>query len=253
LAHHFTEADLAESALSYWLRAGQRATTRSAYQEALRHLERGLVLLKTLPDPVNRDRRELDFQIALNQPLTAVRGWASPEFEARSERATALSEKLGDVQHLYLSLHAQSMHCGIAGKNRKARELAERLRRLAVHQGDRRMRLTAHNAMGLSLVQRGEFATAHQELEEFLALYDPERDRAIPWLLANPFAAASTYLTWAQFISGYPERAAKTMTRAFSYAAELNDAFTTCFVHSNALLLEQLSATWRQCWLLRRP
>src|SRR5207248_319125 len=46
LAHHYTEAGLTEQAISYWKRAGERATARSANLEALGHLNRGLDLLK---------------------------------------------------------------------------------------------------------------------------------------------------------------------------------------------------------------
>ena len=50
LAHHYTEAGLAEPAVGYWQRAGQRAVERSAYVEAISHLTKGLEVLKTLPD-----------------------------------------------------------------------------------------------------------------------------------------------------------------------------------------------------------
>ena len=38
LAQHYTEAGLTEQALGYWQQAGQRASDRSAYQEALSHV-----------------------------------------------------------------------------------------------------------------------------------------------------------------------------------------------------------------------
>jgi predicted ATPase len=144
LAHHFTEAGFTEPAIGYWLKAGQRASERSAYPEALRHLERGLAILKALPESADRDRGELDYQIALDYPISAVRGWTSPEAEARPERATVLSEKLGDAQHLYASLSAQFLYWNVTGKNRKARETAERCRTLAMRQGDRVMQLDSH-------------------------------------------------------------------------------------------------------------
>ena len=40
VAHHYTEAGLLEQAIPYWQKAGQRATQRSAYVEAIRHLTR---------------------------------------------------------------------------------------------------------------------------------------------------------------------------------------------------------------------
>src|SRR5919108_5429433 len=42
LAHHYTQAGLTEQAISYWQRAGQQASERSAYLEAIQHLTRGL-------------------------------------------------------------------------------------------------------------------------------------------------------------------------------------------------------------------
>jgi predicted ATPase len=60
LAHHLTEVGLTVSAVCYWLKASQRAIARPAYQEAMNHVERGLALIKTLPESFERDRRELD-------------------------------------------------------------------------------------------------------------------------------------------------------------------------------------------------
>ena len=42
LAQHFTEAGLADEAVAYWQRAGERAVARSANLEAIAFLKRGL-------------------------------------------------------------------------------------------------------------------------------------------------------------------------------------------------------------------
>src|SRR5262249_36107259 len=60
LAHHYTEASLIEQAVSYWHKAGQRASERSAYLEAISHLRQGLALLQTLPETSERTQREVD-------------------------------------------------------------------------------------------------------------------------------------------------------------------------------------------------
>src|SRR5262249_2915129 len=54
LAHHCTEAGLIAQALPHWQRAGERASQRSAYVEAVAHLTKGLELLKTLPGTPER-------------------------------------------------------------------------------------------------------------------------------------------------------------------------------------------------------
>src|SRR5467141_28791 len=69
LAHHYTEAGLAEHAIPYWQQAGQRATQGSAYVEAISHLARGLALLQTLPDIPARAQHELSIQTTLGPAL----------------------------------------------------------------------------------------------------------------------------------------------------------------------------------------
>ena len=71
LAHHYTEAGLTAQAIPHWQRAGERATQRSAYVEAIAHLTKGLELLKTLPDTPERAQQELTLQLALGDALVA--------------------------------------------------------------------------------------------------------------------------------------------------------------------------------------
>ena len=56
--YHYTEAGLNEQAIDYWQRAGQRASERAAYSEALSHLTAGLTLLQRLPETLARDHQE---------------------------------------------------------------------------------------------------------------------------------------------------------------------------------------------------
>jgi len=69
VAHHYTEAGLIENALPYWQQAGERATQRSAYMEAIAHYTKGFELLQLLPDTPERTRQELRLQLALDGPL----------------------------------------------------------------------------------------------------------------------------------------------------------------------------------------
>ena len=228
LAYHFTEAGLTEFAIGYWLKAGQRASERSAFHEALSHLDRGMALLRALPESVDRDRRELDFQVTLGTPLVAVHGYTSPEVGAACERATHLSEKLDDAERLFASLFAQFSYCNTSGKTRKALEMAQRCQALSMRQNDRAMQLVAHRGVGAALYQLGEFELARKEFEQTLALYDPGRDRLLAARFqTDPFAAVSALLAEALWILGYPERAAKMQAQVLSYAAELNHANTS--------------------------
>ncbi len=74
LAHHLTEAGRVEAALQYWLQAGQRVAGLSAEREAINLFRRGLAALLTLPESPERNRRELEFQLALQTLLIATEG-----------------------------------------------------------------------------------------------------------------------------------------------------------------------------------
>src|SRR5690606_22586643 len=65
LAQHYTAAGLAEEAVAYWQRAGERSRARSADVEAVAHLTQGLDVLRTLPATPRRDQHELDLQLML--------------------------------------------------------------------------------------------------------------------------------------------------------------------------------------------
>lgn len=241
LARHYTEAGRASEAIVHWLKAGQRAIERSADQEAVRHLVRGLALLRTLPESEDRDRHELDFQITLGTPLVAVSGYTSPEVGAASERAIFLSEKLDDVGRLFVSLFSQFTYCNTTGKTRKGLEFARRCQTLGIRKGDRTMQLVGYRAVGAVFMQRGQFALAREQFEQALALHDPERDRSLAVrFMHDPIASSSAYLAIIAWISGYPKRAIDIQARALGYAAELNHVNTSGFVHFYAAWLEQL-------------
>ena len=90
VAQHYTEAGLIEQALPYWQKAGERASQRSAYVEAISHLTRGLEVLKTLPDTPERVQQEFTLQLALGVPLMATKGFTAPDVEKTLTRAREL-------------------------------------------------------------------------------------------------------------------------------------------------------------------
>jgi predicted ATPase len=87
LAQHYTEAGLIAQAAPYWQQAGQRATERSANEEAIRHLTTGLKLLAALPETPERIQRELTLQALLGVPLMMTKGWGTPEVKQAFTRA----------------------------------------------------------------------------------------------------------------------------------------------------------------------
>ena len=96
LAHHCTEARLGPKALHYWQLAGRRASERSANVEAISHLTRGLDLVATLPETVERRRQELDLLLALGPVLMNTKGPRTREVAETYSRALKLCSTLPD-------------------------------------------------------------------------------------------------------------------------------------------------------------
>jgi predicted ATPase len=95
LAHHLTAAGDNERAVDQWLKAGQHAASRLAHVEALGHLDRGLVLLRSLTDSTMRDAREIELQLALGTSTITVNGMSAPRVGEAYARAYELARKRG--------------------------------------------------------------------------------------------------------------------------------------------------------------
>src|SRR5262249_48757643 len=101
LAHHYMEAGLTEQSVTYWYKAGQRSSERSAHMEAIAHLRQGLELLKTWSETPERSQQELRFLIALGVSLRATKGYAAPEMKETYTRARQLCQHLEDAHQIF--------------------------------------------------------------------------------------------------------------------------------------------------------
>src|SRR5258706_5736478 len=69
VAHHFTEAGLVDAAIEYWLKAGAKAYSLYANEDAVRFFERALTLLKKLPETRDNLERAVDICFQLRNAL----------------------------------------------------------------------------------------------------------------------------------------------------------------------------------------
>jgi predicted ATPase len=180
LAHHFTEARQIERATAYWLKAGERSAARSAYLEAIRHLEQGLVALTSLPDGPERDRQELRFQIAIGTPLIAVQGYSAPQTGAAFSRARVLCERLGEAEPLVATLSGEFVYHFVRGNYPTMRRLTDEARQVSDRLPDPVIRLAAHRLAGITALHFGAFDAARSEFEAILRLYAAGRHRSQP-------------------------------------------------------------------------
>jgi predicted ATPase len=177
LGRHWSEAGDNDKAVKYFQFAGTRAVARNAMVEATRHYLRALELLSALPENVERDRRELELQLAIGPALTAVKGFAAAETERAYTRARELCARLGDSLELSPVLFGLWVMYLVRGELRRAHEVAEGLLQLAQSAHDPELRLYAQIALGHTVLWMGGFIPAKEHLESAIAIYDPEHHR----------------------------------------------------------------------------
>jgi predicted ATPase len=101
LAVHFERGRDYLRAVHYLKLAGENANRRSAHQETIALLTKGLELLQRLPDSPERIWQELTLQILLGPALVAMKGYAAPEVEQTYTRARKLCQLVGESPQLF--------------------------------------------------------------------------------------------------------------------------------------------------------
>ena len=170
LAHHYTAAGLAAEAVDYWQRATQRALERSAYPEALAHLDSALGLLKAYPEMERCLQRELEVQVARGGALMATQGYLAAETGQAFARARVLSREVGDPRQSFRVLRGlHGIHFAKAELD-AALEVAEECLRMAEESDDSQPLSLAHRLIGQTLCMSGALTAARGHLEQALAL-----------------------------------------------------------------------------------
>ena len=238
LAQHYTEAGLTEQAVHYWYRAGQRASERSAYVEAISHLRRGLELLQTLPETPERTQREVDLLIALGASLRVTKGPAAPEVEQTYLRAQHLCEHLAAPHQLFPVLRGLWNYYLMHAEYQTAHALGEQLLTLAQQVQDSAMLLAAYRTLGSTLFYLGAAASALAHFAQGMALYDPQQHRASALLYGEDTGVVChNFAAWALWHLGYPDQALARSHAAVTLARQIAHPFSLGFALSFAAVL----------------
>src|SRR5262249_6998060 len=94
LAHHFTQGERGEKAVTYCQQAAARAHDRAAFREAVASFEQALQALEHLPEDGDTRVRAIELRLAVEQPLVQLGeyGWC----RALLGEAEALARALND-------------------------------------------------------------------------------------------------------------------------------------------------------------
>jgi predicted ATPase len=223
LARHYSRTDNAAKAVEYLRLAGIQAAARSAYEEAIAQLSRGLELVPELPEGAEREQQELLLQLALGMVLIPTKGATAPEVENAYGRAADICTRARESPQLWQALYGLWNIYYVRGDLQRARELAEQLLQSARPSGDAWGLFMGHYAVGATFYFQGEQREAREHLQQAFDLGGPLRQRlgtlpyeVVPALVMNRALRASVLLTL-----GYPDQAVRASRESVALAQEL--------------------------------
>jgi tetratricopeptide (TPR) repeat protein len=166
VAHHFTEAGLVDAAIEYWLKAGAKAYSLYANEDAVRFFELALTLLKKLPETRDNLERAVDIRFQLRNALLPLgeTDRISRSLDELDPILACLGDKLRSAQ--YAAYRCNHHFC--IGQQRRAIEFAETAIRLAREHGDRDVLSESLYRLGQSYNALGEYRQAIMLLEQSL-------------------------------------------------------------------------------------
>ena len=171
LAHHFTEANMADQALGYWRQAAERAAKQLAYIEALGHVDSAMKLVAAMPESPERDVWELSLLGIEGPSRMALDGWDSPPAKLLYEKAREVAERLGRPAEVFRSTWGLWMGAHSSGQHARAHELMEEIFGLLKQTQDPEYVVQAHHAGGSQMVAEGVPRSALIHIDHLLTNY----------------------------------------------------------------------------------
>ncbi len=230
LAWHFEQAGLTTKAVNYLLQAGNQAVHLFAYDEAILHFKRGIQLLGGLADTPERNRLELQLQMALAAPIIATQGYTTPDLELAYTRAHHLVDRIGGNQDLFQVLSILKSYYNLRGDPVNSRDTARRLLETAEQSDDTSRLMTAHSRLASNALYYGQWADLRDHLVQAIRFYDPVRHRTLVYQLgSDPMGVALEYASMGFWIMGYPDQARRYCQDSLAQAQDLAHPLSSWF------------------------
>ncbi len=207
LAHHFTEAGKVETALHYWLKAGQNALGRSENFEAIGHLNKGLALL---PGGGEFADRELAMLRPLATAYMAAKGYAAPETVETFERARQLCSVVKD-ESVFPVMFGVWLAALVGGQFARATEMTVDMHHLVETATDPYARYAAHAMSAHTYLHIGDQVKAQKRYLKTLEIgqsLDPTGKNAKTLLYGLDLEVSIYgYSAWTEWLLGFPDTA----------------------------------------------
>ena len=232
VARHYTEAVLSDAAIDWWSKAGELALRRSAFAEAVVHLDRAIGLAEGLVDNPAHRLRKLRLQTVYAQALVHARGQGAAETNAAFARARELASGVDNPAERFPAYYGLWTGAYNRADLASMRELAQRFQFDAERWPGSPELGIAHRVFGITCWFEGDFLGAREHLASALSNYDHERDRHMVTGYAwDPGIPAMFYFALATWALGDVRHAVYQIDEALRVAAKGGHVPTLAYAH----------------------
>ncbi len=219
LAFLFEAARDWSRAADYYLVAANNASDVWALQEAGVLAQRGLEMLRVLPETTDCAKQELTLQTVLGQSLMVAKGYALPEVEQAFIRARELSLQLNDLAQLFRAQFSLAIVYVVRAEYDRSFEHGEQCLRLAENARHQAMLMQSHWVIGLSQSYLGKFTAARDHFEQTIAIHDAAGIDSVASIYGAVLSRA--HLARILLYLGYPDQSQRVMSEAIAKAERL--------------------------------
>ncbi len=241
LAQHYTQAADAQSAIVFWISAGQRSIERCAFVEAISHLREALNLLARLPASAERDEQELDVQMTIGGAITATSGYGALQVGQAFDRALELCRKLNKPEKLFPTLYGIGGFHLIRSELDKTRRIAEEILDHAKHCSDATPTLLGCRLLGATLFLTGDYRGARDHLNQAVALYDVDKHPAMISVNSEDYLTTGlAYLSFVNVMLGSLDQGFEASHRSLAHARQLGHLYSVAYALQFSAAMHQL-------------
>lgn len=236
VARHYSEANRAVEAATYWLTAGRIAWGRAAAREALALLDRGLEQALKIDDDEVRNSLELQLQSLIGVVHFAATSYASPQAQEAFERARELCDLVDNPDLQITVLYGLGTYQTMKGDIHAGHQTFVHLSNVADDLGVPRYDVMSASLLTWSYYNRGHYRSAAEyggRVRDFYAAgawtnTGPRANAADPRVVSDAFLAVS------QWVLGSPSLAERTAQEVLDYAMAANDPYSLAYAYTNS-------------------
>jgi class 3 adenylate cyclase/predicted ATPase len=241
VAHHFTQAGVPAPAVEWWGKAGDLAMRRSAYTEAIAHLEQAIRMADGPGKGADQRRSRLRLQITYGNALRLARGFGVAETQTAFVVARDLAADIEDVSERFPAYYGLWSGSFLRGDLTSMQEVAAAFLRDVESGPTSPEAAIAHRICGMTRWFEGNFVAARRHLEHVLASYDAVRDRELVFRFGQDVASpAMVYLAMALWSLGVLDCASSLNKQAVIHALETAHIPTISYAYAHAATFETI-------------